>query len=309
MALVAEMGSSLSTRAFGLAIAGLVFGAAAVLATAAVGLGVWAAAPVATATDCIGGLIREPGSASFSGDMGRAAGHLPQDVRMLLAAVEAVHVKHSERTEDLIATVSAILHDQKAPVAGAAIALDAISPGSAFRGDVRQMIVESMEEVSRSLSRAIDVLRLGLPDVEVHRETVDVRKAVDVVVARVAPIADQRRVAVTVHGGATGEYDPALVFRAVEAAVLNAVTAARSLVDIELLPGMIRVSDDGPGLSSWQFGSSRTYRRHLPDVDGAIESTGLGMTIIHYALTALGGRVRFEKSSPTGTVVLLYLGA
>lgn len=305
---IAAVGQGASTVTYGFVVSGVVLVSSLTLVLIAVGVAYWVSEPITRSAQRIRVVARNAEGSSFRSDLDVVAREVDEEIRAVLSSVEQLHVRHAQRGHGVTSLVAALLHDQKAPVAGLSFLAASLPPDAPLPEHVRQQVVASANAVGLGLTRAIDMLRVGAIDVALVRREMDVREAVDSIIARTAPIASGRDVAVDARGEHAGHYDAALIIRAVEAAIANAIAAARSRVEIEVLPGLVRVTDDGHGLQAPLETLLEPYVHGGAAIERAVPSSGLGLAIMRYALEAHGGRLRVEKSSDTGTVMLLYLG-
>ena len=91
----------------------------------------------------------------------------------------------------------------------------------------------------------------------------------------------------------------------------NAARYANSNILIDVFPGLVRISDDGPGLGAPLDELSQPFNDQGVDIAGrryAAGAGGLGLFIARRVMEAHGGRLVSEASGPRGTVLLAYLG-
>ncbi|GAA3057676.1 sensor histidine kinase [Actinokineospora globicatena] len=75
-------------------------------------------------------------------------------------------------------------------------------------------------------------------------------------------------------------------------------------VRVSVLPGVVRVTDDGPGVSSEDLPrlTDRFWR-----ASGSAPGSGLGLAIAHRLVTAYGGELRINHAEPRGLAVTVEL--
>ncbi len=206
------------------------------------------------------------------------------------------------------AVLGSLMHDLKTPLVAQSLLIDRLNRGGE---EERATIVVELARSSRGavarLNRIVDVLRVDSPDLGATRSRLEVREIVEDVVADLGPLIAARTISLRVSGSWRATIDRDAVQRAVENVVANAVRYARSSVAVEVLGGVVRVSDDGPGFAEPFDELVDPFRPGPVSAERPAGSAGLGLYIARRSLEASGGRLKLEASAPGRTVVLLYL--
>lgn len=197
------------------------------------------------------------------------------------------------------AFVSDAAHELRSPIASArtqlevAAAVDAGTPGGELAGDVL-LDVERLGRLVDDLlllARLDEAPRRPREPLDLHALAVDVagRYAAARVPVTVAPCADD----------CTVRADPGGVRRVLVNLVDNAVRHARTGVRVEVGPGLLTVTDDGPGIPAAD--RDRVFDRFTRldqargrDAGGA----GLGLAIVRELVAAHGGTVELSDAGP-----------
>jgi signal transduction histidine kinase len=218
-----------------------------------------------------------------------------------------------ERQSRETAWLAATIHDQRAPLIGWANLLSTHANSERPAWDDRPHL--DLEGIARDLrgqaatfQRILEVVRLERADVAAHRTEEDLRALVDRVVAR-SPA--RPGIAVRVDGAGRASVDVALLERAVGNLVENAMRYARSHVDLDVFPNLVRVKDDGPGLGASLEVLTEPFRSTPPTGGLPVPSgaAGIGLSVVQRILELHGGRLTVEMSDGAGTTLLAYLGA
>ena len=199
-----------------------------------------------------------------------------------------------------------IVHDLKAPIVGIRNVVRMMHASEVSGRTVDPGLPERLslevEQLARQVSHGVLSLRVASEEDLGSLQRVDLSDLVRDAVRRV----DASRCSVTVVGSALCVCDPDLMGRALFNLIENAVRYARSSVAIEILPGLIRVADDGPGLP---IALNELVRPFAGGGSAASAGMGgLGLAMAHGALAAHGGRLTVERSDDRGTVLLAYVG-
>ena len=139
----------------------------------------------------------------------------------------------------------------------------------------------------------------------------DLGRLVRKVASRLEPLALERGVQVAIRGDAHVSADAKELERAIYNVLSNAVRYARTRIDVGVFTGMVRVSDDGPGLPEPLEQLAQPFAGRPVEIAGrrfTAGTGGLGLFIARRVLEAHGGRLVTEATGPGGTVLLAYLG-
>lgn len=96
------------------------------------------------------------------------------------------------------------------------------------------------------------------------------------------------------------------VDRALRNVVENAARVARTRVTVEVLEGLVVVSDDGPGFPSGRRPDGPQSDQESPGQARSLEH-GYGFEIASRLAELVGGRVVVERTSSAGSTVLVFL--
>ena len=239
------------------------------------------------------------------------ADRLPVEIRLARAAVVGREEAHQRTNDERSQYVSTLIHDMKTPLIaiGRSIELAKDATEAARRETWLQL---DGEEVNRLLSIGQDVVdaeRLASGALSVSVARVCIGDVLHRIVDRTSVTRPQVACRVAGSKSLVHHVDPTLIERAIENVVANAFHHAESRVLIELMPGLIRVSDDGPGMAATEAHVSQAQIEAVDSRSGvARRSSGLGVLIAKRILAAHGGRLVIESTGSTGTTLLLYLG-
>lgn len=239
----------------------------------------------------------------------------PSEVRALTESfndlLEEIEIEQGRRT----AFTAALMHDLKTPLVAAANLLGVVRDDDAMG---REQRVEVLHKTALELQALIDLVqklvdahRLERPEVPLARESVDLAALVKLLVTRLSTLAEERGVKVEVTGSASARVDRRELERALYNLMSNAVRYAETSIQVEVLPGLIRIVDDGPGLGAPLHELAQPFNDQGVDIAGrryAAGAGGLGLFIARRVLEAHGGRLVAESSGPRGTALLAYLG-
>ena len=235
----------------------------------------------------------------------RSAGALAEALGFFLRRVEDRQMRQA-------AWIGALVHDVKTPVAASANALSTVSRDvHTWTGQERELVARvgvELRQLAGHVQDLLDAVRLDREDVELRREDVDIADLVKDVVT-----IDRGTTAVTVRSEGQGYAfgDATLLRRAIENLVANAVRYARSSVTIAVFPGMVRVTDDGPGLPAELDELAEPFRSETLDLGGATVhggAAGMGLFLARRVLELHDGKLVVERTGPDGTTFLAYMG-
>lgn len=271
-------------------------------------------APLLRVTDELDQLSR--GANGLAGERLSAPPTEPREVKALSNAfnelLDQVEGEQARRT----AFSAALMHDLKTPLVAAANLLAIVRDDDDMTREARVEVIgktaAELQALIELVQKLVDAHRLERPEIPLSRERTDLRRLVEGLVARLETLAAEREIEVTVTGNANAMVDRRELERALYNLVSNAVRYARSSILIEVFPGLVRISDDGPGLGAPLHELAQPFNDQGVDIAGrryAAGSGGLGLFIARRVLEAHGGRLVSEASGEQGTVLLAYLGA
>jgi len=243
------------------------------------------------------------------------SGREPREVlavkRAFNAMLEEMHQEQARRSS----FTAALMHDLKTPLIAANHLLNVVRDNEELTREQRIEVVSRLSTENQALidlvQKMVDAHRLELEDVPLKREASDLRVLVAGVLERLQPLSRERGVDVAVQGEARARVDPKELERALYNLLSNAVRYARSRIEVEVFPGMVRISDDGPGLPEPLERLAQPFNGQPVEIAGrryTAGTGGLGLFIARRVLEAHGGRLVTEASGERGTVLLAYLG-
>lgn len=224
--------------------------------------------------------------------------------------LEQVRVEQSRR-DSFMATV---MHDLKTPLVASShllrVVRDTEDLGRSERIAVVDHLLHENDALIALVQKLVDAHRFERASVELALEETDIGALVRNTVARVAPLARERGIHIAVSGEGRARVDPREFERAVYNLVSNAVRYAASRIDVRLYAGLIRLSDDGPGLPAPLEELAQPFKGRPIDIAGkryTAGTSGLGLFIARRVVEAHGGRLVTENSGG-GTTLLIYYG-
>lgn len=239
----------------------------------------------------------------------------PREVASLKRAFNGMLQEVRQEQARRSAFTAALMHDLKTPLVAANHLLELVRDREELSREQRIEVVSRLSAENLAMielvQKMVDAHRLELEDVPLKREPTDLRGLVGGVLERLQPLAQQRGVTVSVQGGARAGVDPKEVERALYNLISNAVRYARSRIEVEVFPGMVRISDDGPGLPQSLERLAQPFNGQPVEIAGrryTAGTGGLGLFIARRVLEAHGGRLVTEATGAHGTTLLAYLG-
>lgn len=211
--------------------------------------------------------------------------------------------------------MAALMHDLKTPLVATTNLLMVVRDDDDLSREQRVDLISRLTTELRSLTelvqKMVDAHRLERSHVPLQRTSVQVEVLLLSVLSRLEPLLDERGVTMGVRGEAEVKVDVREVERAIYNLLSNAVRYARSRIEVEIYPGMIRIQDDGPGLPAPLETLAQPFTGRTVEIAGSSYASGtggLGLFIARRVLEAHGGRLVCEATGPGGTVLLAYLG-
>jgi signal transduction histidine kinase len=169
--------------------------------------------------------------------------------------------------------------------------------------------VRAAETEATQLTAAVERLLMFARPMTLQLERVDLRELVDEIVERLR--ATGATVPITVHGNAAIQADRALLARAIDNVVRNAVDAvaergdaARIEIAVEDEPPSITVTDNGVG-----FDEGDAARLLLPFVSNKPGGFGLGLSLARKVAVLHGGDITLNGTPERGAVVKMSFAA
>lgn len=214
-----------------------------------------------------------------------------------------------ERRSTLLATLT---HDINTSVVAARNVTELITRGQLRMDDtVTAGLARELDTLHDRTRQLIDMLRFDRVDLDMQPEQVALRHLVDEAIARVRDASRRSDIRVDVTGDATVDGDRAALVRAVENLLANAVRHARARVEVDIRPGAIRVTDDGPGFATAFDDMTKAYATDPDAATAAPEAgsshVGMGLYVARLIAEAHGGRLVLEDTGPEGATVGFHL--
>lgn len=211
------------------------------------------------------------------------------EVGDLSRAFDALLAALHDRATTQLSLLADVVHEMKSPIAAIRSAEEslALAESTEQRARLRTIIGTSAEKLDALVSELLELGRAeaGLPGYK--REPVHL----GALVRGVAP--ESVRVE---HDDSTVLADAPSLERALKNIVENAVSFAKSHVEVRVAGGTITVSDDGPGIAAAD--ATRVFERFYT-TRRTSGGTGLGLALSRAIVEAHGGRVE-AKQSPLG---------
>ncbi len=234
---------------------------------------------------------------------------LKRSFNALLAQVEVQEARRNAFT-------AALMHDLKTPLIAAnnllAVVRDDDNLDRASRVELVTRLGREMEALIDLVQKLVDAHRLERADVPLSRRDTSLLDLAAVVMQRLAPLAEERGLKVTVAGEGRARVDVREAERALYNLFSNAVRYARTSIHVEVFTAMVRVQDDGPGLPAPLEQLAQPFVGRTVEIAGkeyASGTGGLGLFIARRVLEAHGGRLVCEATGSSGTILLAYFGS
>lgn len=284
---------------------GLLLGAAAM----GLWLGYQVVSPIQTLRGRVQAYLRGEPAGSLVLERGDELGEFSRSFEDLRQRLEA-RLGHATRV------TADFAHDLKNPLAAVRAAGELLEGERPLAPERRARLAHTLASATAHMERSLDAL-LALARLEAELEE-DARAMVDLaalVTEAVASLAEHPRAAqvelqVDAPGPVMARVHEARVAQAVRNLVDNALVFAAGRVQVSLQvdagQAVVRVSDDGPGVSEGNRG--RIFERfftHRPE--GAPAGTGLGLAIVRTVARAHGGEAALGASALGGATFELRL--
>lgn len=257
----------------------------------------------ATEADTGGGLPDETLVALGAGFLGAwvaAVALLPSPSALRAPAQRRVVRREPEmapepaRTEREEAFMDAVGRELRSSLVVIADQADLLRKGTADKDDAAHAIQEQTDHLDRFVEDLTDLALLGSGRLAIARKPVDLVEVAQALALRYRPVADARGVAIEVDSAGNNWVlaDRDRLMQAAANLVENALRAAPggSTVTIATEPGVIRLLDEGAGLSPED--EARAFDRfYLYERAGAgsRDGTGLGLALVKELTEAMGG--------------------
>ncbi|GAB3964044.1 HAMP domain-containing sensor histidine kinase [Plantactinospora veratri] len=234
----------------------------------------------------------------------------PPELRRLATSFNEMADAVADALERQRAFVAHASHQLRNPLTALRLRVEELGPSltDEYGRDEHRL---ALEETDR-LAQVLDGL-LTLARAERAQHAMVVVDAAAVAASRVAawqPLANHRGIALTlapVTGPVPARAVRTAVDQVLDALIDNAVKfgdpGGRVEVSVHRAEGgvVVRVTDDGPGMTGAQLESSTERFWRAPDTQN-IDGAGLGLTIVAVLVDASGGRLTMRPAEPTGLI-------
>ena len=227
------------------------------------------------------------------------------------ALLDQIHLEQARR-RSFMAT---LVHDLKTPLIAVSHLLGMVRDSEVLSKSERIEIVSQLFKQNEGLislvQKMVDAHKFERGDIKLNTSRTDLQDLLASVLESLEPLAKERGVVIEQKGEAFAQVDPKELTRALQNLIGNAVRYARSKIVIELYAGVIRISDDGPGLPAPLSDLAQPFNAQPVMIAGkryTAGSAGLGLYISRRIIEAHGGRLVTEVTGESGTVLLVYLG-
>ena len=200
--------------------------------------------------------------------------------------------------------LESVSHELKTPLTSIRGYAEAVQEGAVSPPEGTRVIAAEADRLERLVGDLLDLARFGREDFAVEHNRVDLADVVRRAVERYRPRAEELSVALAAAGAERGDGAWALgdadrLLQATSNLIENAlrITPAGGSVTARAAPGLIAVTDTGPGLSAEDLPHAfeRFYLHDRYRSERSVGS-GLGLAIVHELVSAMGGTV--EASTP-----------
>lgn len=184
------------------------------------------------------------------------------------------------------------------------------------RGELSAMINSESKRLSRIIQTFLDVERLAEGQMELKKEVFPAAAVVGTCMARVAPIAERKNIALTldtpVEGTLTGDRE--LMEYALYNLLTNAVKYSRPETHVRVLSTTkghelsLSVQDEGIGMDAKELKKifQKFYRTKRAEQSGEA-GTGIGLSIVQQIVTHHGGRIGVTSTPGKGSCFTMVL--
>jgi signal transduction histidine kinase len=192
----------------------------------------------------------------------------------------------------------------------------------ALPDDKRKQLSEMINSESKRLARLIqtflDVERLAEGQMELKREPFEAAAVVDTCLRRVAPIAERKKIAITldteVEGILTGDRE--LMEYAIYNLLTNAVKYSPAETHVHVTSRFedgelhLSIRDEGIGMDAKELKSifKKFYRTKRAEASGEV-GTGIGLSIVQQIVATHGGRIEVSSEPNKGSCFTMIVAA
>ena len=250
------------------------------------------------------------------------------DGALVLALHDITALRRIERVRrDFVANIS---HELRTPLTSIKLLAETLSAAApddpeTFRDFVNKIAAEA-DHLAQLVDELLDLTMIESGEVRLAIESVDPDEVVAAVAERIGPVAERRRIRVTVKSGAAGSKvmaaaDPARLGQALLNLSHNAVKYSHPGGEVRVgwqeFPDRVRfdVADDGIGIPAAHqariferfYKVDRSRSRGVAD-DGLVSgSAGLGLAIVRHIAEAHGGSAGVQSTEGIGSTFWIEL--
>jgi signal transduction histidine kinase len=215
-----------------------------------------------------------------------------------------------------------VTHEMRTPLSAIQGSSELISK-YALTEEKRKQVADLINSESKRLARMVEVFlhveRLTAGQMELKHESIPVQQLVDVCVTRVRPVAERKRIAVTVSpiaGQLQLSGDRELMEYACYNLLTNAVKYSPQRTEVTVTAGSeqghvrIAVQDQGIGMDSKEVKQifHKFYRTKKAEESGEA-GTGIGLSIVQQIVEQHGGQIEVASHPGEGSCFTLVLPA
>ena len=214
-------------------------------------------------------------------------------------AAQLTQARDAER-----AVLLSVSHDLRTPLTSIRGYAEGIEDGTVESRQAAGVIGREAGRLERMVGDLLALARLRQGVLEVRREPVDLAAVAREAEERLRPRAQQAGVRVTVQGGtALASADHGRALQVVSNLLENAIRVSPEgeTVTVAVAPGLIEVSDRGPGVPVEDM--PRAFERfhlRMRSGRGSVEGAGLGLAIVRELTEAMGGRASVAEAPQGG---------
>ena len=243
----------------------------------------------------------------------------PSELRQLAFEFDQMRLRLEDSFNRLKHLSADLAHDLRTPV-HAMMGQTEVALSKHRSNEEYQALLESNLEEQGRLARLIDNLlflaRADNAQTALVRDTVDVGKELDTVMAYFDAIAQEQQITLCRDGTGLVHADRSLFSRAVSNLVSNALRHSKPGGSVRLVADRgpdgstrIRVIDEGTGIGAGQL--NRVFERFYrgDDVGDKRDGAGLGLAIVRSIMTLHGGSVDIASAPHCGTTATLTFPA
>jgi signal transduction histidine kinase len=236
----------------------------------------------------------------------------PRELRELATSFNNMNTKLTKAQETEQAFLLSVSHELKTPLTSIRGYAEGLADRTIKPSAAAAVIGKESGRLERLVGDLLDSARMRKSAFTVHQEMVDLAALAGEVARRYEATADEAGLTLHVRAEAGGAAvaDGDRILQAVSNLVENAIRCTRppGTVTIATGPGMVTVSDTGPGLTNDDLPHA-FERFYLYDRYGGDRpvGTGLGLAIVKELVEAMGGSVGVSSATGVGTAFSVTL--